>query len=94
MVEDFDVEMIVLLKFEVDENQLKDQNKETITEMHKTLQKYAQNAVEIAVQEDGGTPLFKVIESACAVMFPDGKHLKKPSKGLDGPPKMTGGEGK
>ncbi len=87
------MEMIVLLKFEVDESQLKDQKKETIVEMHKTLQKYTQNAVQMTIQEDGGTTLFKVIESACAMMFPDGKHLKKPSKDLDGPPKMTGGEG-
>ena len=85
--------MIILLKFEVDEDQLKDQTKETLEGMYKLLRKYAYNAVQVAVQEDGST-FFKVVESACAQMFPDGKMIKKLSAQIDGPPKMTGGEGK
>lgn len=83
------MEMIVLLKFKVDEDQLKDQTDETINGMHMLLQKFAKNAVDCAIQEDGGTTLFKVVESACAKMMPGAAK-----KGLDGPPKMTGGEGK
>jgi len=84
------VEMIVLLKFKVDKDQLKDQTEETINGMHMLLQKFAKNAVDMAIQEDGGTTLFKVVESACAKMMP----INAKKKGLDGPPKMTGGEGK
>lgn len=87
------MELIVLLKFKVDESQLKDQTAETVNGMHMLLQKYAQNAVDMAIQEDGST-FFKLIESACAKIFPDGKTMKKPSGGINGPPKMTGGEGK
>ncbi len=82
------MELIVLLKFEVDKDQLKDQTDDTIEGMHKLLQKYAKNAVDRSIQEDGST-FFKLIESACDTMFPLAKE-----KGLGGPPKMTGGEGK
>ncbi len=82
------MEMIVMLKFKVDKDQLKDQTAETLNGMHILLQKYAKNAVDMAIQEDGST-FFKLIESACATMFPLAKK-----KGLGGPPKMTGGEGK
>ena len=87
------MEMIILLKFEVDKAQLKDQTKETLEGMHILLQEYARNAVDRAIQEDCST-FFKLIESACAKMFPDGKTIRKPSRGIGGPAKMTGGEGK
>jgi len=87
------VEMIVLLKFKVDKDQLKDQTEETINGMHMMLQKYAQNAVDMAIKEDD-TTFFKLVESACAKMFSGEKTTKQPFNGLGGPPKMTGGEGK
>ncbi len=80
------MEMIVLLKFEVDESQLVDQTKKTIEGMHLSLRKYAGSAIEMAIQEDG-VPFFKLVETACAKMMPG--DVKK---GINGPPKMTGGE--
>lgn len=86
------MEMIVLLKFEVDEDQLKDTTDDASVKMHILLQKYTKNVVERAIKEDGATH-FKLIESSCARMFPDGKTIKHSTKkGIDGPPKMTGGE--
>ncbi len=97
MVEDFDVEMIILMKFEVYDDQLKDQTKETISGMHMLLQKYVGSAVEVAIKEDqkDNPPFFKLVETACAKMLPSGNSMpKQPFKGIGGPPKMTGGEGK
>jgi len=81
------VEMIVLLKFKVDKDQLKDQTEETLNGMHMMLQKYAQNAVDRAIQGDGAM-FVKLVESACAKMLPGSAK-----KDIGGPPKMTGGEG-
>ena len=82
------MEMIVLLKFEVDEGQLKDKNGDTRDKMHIKLQEYAGKAIRRAIAADGAT-FIKLIESACAKMMPG--DVKK---GIGGPPKMTGGEGK
>ena len=83
--------MIVLLKFKVDMDQLKDKTDETVVKMHILLQEYCKNALDTAIQEDGGTQ-FKLIESACAKMFPDENVVQRHPKAIDGLPKMTGGE--
>lgn len=80
------MEMIVLLKFEVDEDQLKDKNGDTRDKMHIKLQEYVGKAIERAIAADGAM-FIKLVESACAKMM-----LGDVKKGIDGPPKMTGGE--
>ena len=81
------MEMIVLLKFEVDDDHLKDHSDDTRDKMHTKLQKYAANAVDRAIQGDGAM-FVKLVESACAKMLPGSAK-----KDIGGPPKMTGGEG-
>ena len=82
------MEMIVMLKFEVNTDSMKDLTKRTIDKIHMKLQEYAGNAMERTIQEDGAT-FVRLVESACAQT-----NTRRSEEGsLDGPPKMTRGEG-
>ncbi len=87
------MEIIVLMRFEIDEDQVNDNSEENIKDMNILLQRYLQNVVGTAMLEDG-VQSYKLTEVALVKMFSGQNTPKHPFKGLGGQPKMTGGEGK